>query len=235
MKLPLLCTGALLSSNIFTAQAVFGAPMIHQCPMNGTNPVEIPVGKNVGGSTNVTIAISTTCTLCMLVRLSTLTGNLSSLSLQDWNMVPVARSYLNYTWENVAGPYVDKLKITCGISNCTLSIPHLADIPSPSHFFLLATNRRVTTKEKVARFLEQVTFGPTLDDINKFDISSNLNNQFANWVNQQMDPSIVAATYHREYFRARVDNFMYKARFVCFLSHISIYYSIRTVDNVVYI
>ena len=123
-------------------------------------------------------------------------------------MVPVARSYLNYSWENVAGPYVDKLKITCGVSNCTLNIPHLTNGISPSHFVLLSTNIQVSTKEKVARFLEQVTFGPTLDDINKFDTSGlNLNNQFANWVKQQMDPSIVAATYHRAYFRARVDNY----------------------------
>ena len=167
----------------------------------------------MGGSTNVTIAMSPSCTLCMLVRISSLTGNLSSLSMQDWNMVPVARSYLNYSWENVAGPYVDKLKISCGSSNCTLTIPQLADVPSPAHYVLLATNRQVTTKEKVARFLEQVTFGPTLEDINKFNVSSSLYTQFTTWVKQQMDPSITAPTYHREYFRARVDNFMSQARY----------------------
>ena len=99
--------------------------------------------------------------------------------MQDWNMVPVARSYLNNSWENVVGPYVDKLKITCGSSNCTLAIPKLAGVPIPSHYVLLATNRQVLTKEKVARFLEQLTFGPTLDDVNKFNISTSLNAQFA--------------------------------------------------------
>ena len=206
MKLHIHSISVLLSSILITTQAVIGAPFLYQCPMNGTNPVEIPVGTNVGGSTNVTIAMSPSCTLCLLVRLSSLTGNLSSLSLQDWNMAPVARSYLNYTWENVAGPYVDKLKIACGDSNCTLNIPHLADVTSPSHFVLLATNLQVSSKEKVARFLEQVTFGPTLDDINTFNTSNNLNNQFAHWMKQQMDPSLVTPTYHREYFRARVDN-----------------------------
>jgi len=131
--------------------------------------------------------------------------------MQDWNLVPVARSYLNNAWENVAGPYADKLKITCGVSNCTLTVPQLAGVPSQAHFVLLSTNRQVSTKEKVARFLEQVTFGTTLDDVNKFNLSRSLNAQFATWVKQQMDSSIVAPTYHREYFRARVDNFMNKA------------------------
>jgi hypothetical protein len=129
-------------------------------------------------------------------------------------MAPVARSYHNYSWENVAGPYVDKLKITCGPSNCTLTIPHLADAPSPSHYVLMATNRQVSPKENVARFLEQVTFGPTLDDVNKFNISASLNSQYAQWVKQQMNVSAVAPTYHREFFRARADNVMEGGRYV---------------------
>lgn len=202
--------GLMLHSMPFT-KAQLASSNLYLCPANGTNPVEIPVGTTVGGTTNVTIAMSPTCTLCMLVRISSLTGNLSSLTMQDWNMVPVARSYLNNSWENVAGPYVDKLKITCGSSNCTLAIPQLAGVPAPSHFVLLATNRQVSTKEKVARFLEQVTFGPTLEDINKFNVSRSLNGQFATWVRQQMDPTITVPTFHREYFRARADNFMGRA------------------------
>jgi len=176
--------------------------------------MEIPVGTTVGGSTNVTIAMSHPCTLCMLVRISTLTGNVSSLSQQDWNMVPVARSYLNYSWEHVAGPYVNKLKIHCQATNCTVNIPHLAGVTPPVHFALLSTNRQVSTKEQVARFLEQVTFGPTLEDIYKFNISSNLKTQFVQWVYQQMNPLMVTPTYHREYFRQRVDNFMYQGMYV---------------------
>ena len=210
----LLFVSTLISYWFFTAQAAIGASQLYTCPTNGTNPIEIPVGNNVGGSTNVTIALSPNCTLCMLVRITTLTGNLSSLNMQDWNMVPVSRSYLNFPWENVAGPYVDTLKITCGAANCTLNIPHLSGVTSPAHYVLLATNRQVSTKEKVARFLEQVTFGPTLDDINKFNTSNSLNIQFATWVKQQMDSSVVPATSHREYFRARVDNQMFKARYV---------------------
>ena len=157
----------------------------------------------------MTIALSSSCTLCMLLRISSLTGNLSSLTMQDWNMVPVARSYLNNAWENVAGPYVDKLQIKCLKSNCTLTIPHLAGVSRPVHFALLATNRQVSTKEKVARFLEQVTFGPTLEDVNKFNTTMSLNSQFVSWVQRQMDPSIIVPTYHRQYFRERVDNFLY--------------------------
>jgi hypothetical protein len=209
MKSWLLLVGTLLSTSFQSVHTAI------QCPANGTNPLEIPVGTNVGGSTNVTIAMSPSCCLCLLVRISSLTGNLSSLSLHDWNMAPVARSYHNNSWENVAGPYVDKLRITCGPSNCTLNIPHLADAPSPSHYVLLGTNRQVSTKEKVARFLEQVTFGPTLDDVNKFNVSASLNNQFAQWVKRQMDTSITAPTYHREFFRARADNYMYEGRYEC--------------------
>jgi hypothetical protein len=188
--------------------------MLYTCPTNGTNHIEVPVGTKVGENTNITIAWSTPCSLCMLVRFTSLTGNISSLSMQDWNIVPVARSYLNNTWENVAGPYVDKLQISCGVSHCTLTIPHLADVTAPVHFALLTTNRQVSTKEQVARFLEQVTFGTTLEDVNQFDVSRSLYGQFATWVQGQMDPSVVTPTYHREYFRARVDN--YHKRFVEF-------------------
>ncbi len=206
-----LLVGILVSNSIITPA---NANVLYACPStNGTNHIKIPIGTNIGDSTNITIALSAPCTLCMLVRFTSLTGNVSSLNMQDWNMVPVARSYLSNTWENVAGPYVDKVKVSCETANCTLSIPHLATSAiSPVHFALLTTNRRVSTKEQVARFLEQVTFGPTRADVDTFDVSKSLNKQFAAWVQGQMDPSIVSPTSHREYFRARVDNVMFNGR-----------------------
>jgi hypothetical protein len=54
-----------------------------------------------------------------------------------------------------------------------------------------------STNDEIARFLEQATFGPTLDDIEKFD-TSNLQLSFANWVKAQQ--TIEPMTSHREYF-----------------------------------
>ena len=204
----------LMNSLMSSANAMMESPTVYSCPTNGTNHLEIPVGTTVGSTTNVTIALSPSCYLCMLVRFTSMTGNRSSLNMQDWNMVPVARSYNNYPWENVAGPYADKLKISCrGISDCSLEIPNVADVHPPVRFALLTTNRQVSTKENVARFLEQVTFGPKLEDINKFNTSLSLNKQFATWVQEQMDPSVINPTLHREYFRSRVDNYVFRGRY----------------------
>jgi hypothetical protein len=59
-----------------------------------------------------------------------------------------------------------------------------------------------STNDEIARFLEQATFGPTLDDIEKFD-TSNLQLSFANWVKAQQ--TIEPMTSHREYFRRRMN------------------------------
>jgi hypothetical protein len=59
-----------------------------------------------------------------------------------------------------------------------------------------------STKDEIARFLEQTTFGQTLADIATFD-TSNLQLAFANWIKTQQ--TTVPLTSHRAYYRRRMN------------------------------
>ena len=65
----------------------------------------------------------------------------------------------------------------------------------------------LSDKATVSRFFQQTTFGPTLDMINSWNYGTNgtntTMNAMASWVESQIGTTPI--TYHREYFRARVD------------------------------
>ena len=113
---------------------------------------------------------------------------------------PIWRSYNARDWEATAGDYSGIKVPGCSGGVCNVSLPLL---PSGSRFQLTSFKTPpYSTRDAIARFLEQATFGPTLDDIEKFDIS-NLDLSFANWVKAQqtMEP----LTSHREYYRRRMN------------------------------
>ena len=113
---------------------------------------------------------------------------------------PVLRSYNARDWEATPGDYSGFKLPRCFGGVCNVTLPLL---PSGSSFQLTSFKRPpYSTKDEIARFLEQATFGPTLDDIEKFD-TSNLQLSFANWVKAQqtMEP----LTSHREYYRRRMN------------------------------
>lgn len=115
--------------------------------------------------------------------------------LSDYNVVPVARSYSNNNWERVAGPYSQSLSVSCPGSNCDLNVPSISGLDN-GKFYLMAFSHSLTTRQRNARFLEQVTFGATTSKLNSFSGS------YANYIKNQMN---ISPTLHRAYFRERVE------------------------------
>ena len=123
-------------------------------------------------------------------------------------VVPVGRSYHQRDWERVAGPY-DNLVFDCSIGNdiCQVIIPEAKSVNQTFH--LSRFEHRLSVKDKIARFLEQATFGTKRDELNDLVNLSNINNDhddlhitFGAWVDNQMNK--ITPTSHREFFRSRV-------------------------------
>ena len=161
------------------------------------------------GSFSRTVQTSTANVLCLLLRVTVApTSNASlnnvsrSSNLADYNIVPVARSYAGYEWEKVAGPYAQDLTVACSSNSCNVNIPSLPNLDE-GKFFLMSFEFNLSDRETVSRFFLQATFGPTLAMINSWNYGTSTLNSMTSWVQNQIlstDP-----TYHREYFRERVD------------------------------
>jgi hypothetical protein len=124
-----------------------------------------------------------------------------------FNIVPVSRSYDNYWWEKVAGPYAEVLMIkNCDSSACDIVIPILENL-APGKFVLMTVVHSLNSKEKVSRFLGQATFGPTMSVINEFGSPTESN--FEQWVHSQID---IEPTYHREFFRENAHSSLYEEK-----------------------
>jgi hypothetical protein len=130
----------------------------------------------------------------------------------DFDIVPVARSYNNQKWERVAGPYAQDLEVS---NCCSLAIPNLNVNNSGSddngRFLLMSFSHNLSEKEEVSRFFQQTTFGPTLDMINLWNYgNSNIQHEMGDWIKKQMDEDIVVPTYHRAFYRQRLDFSFYQ-------------------------
>jgi hypothetical protein len=123
-------------------------------------------------------------------------------NLSDYRIVSVARSYAGYGWERVSGPYAQDLISICSSSTCDLKIPILSNLKE-GRLFLMSFAHSLSQRETVSRFFQQTTFGPNLAMINSWDYSANMTNAMASWIESQM--IMTMPTYHREYFRKRVD------------------------------
>ncbi len=136
----------------------------------------------------------------------------------DYNIVPVARSYNDRNWERVAGPYAqDLITLDC----CSLEIPNLRmkknnNDDDGGKLLLLSFSHELSSKEEVSRFFGHVTFGPTMKMINDWNYGSSSSNddemqiEMAKWLQNQMNDEITNPTYHRVYFRKRLDFSTYK-------------------------
>jgi hypothetical protein len=146
----------------------------------------------------------------------------------DFDIVPVARSYNGGDWERVAGPFAQELSIT---NCCTIDVPtnvYSSDDNDNGRFLLMSFNHELSSdKEVVSRFLQQTTFGPTMDLINSWNYSNSMDNEMFNWVKNQMDPSITAPTYHRSYFRQRTDFSLFRESILLRLPNQILFYNAR--------
>ncbi|MEC7108134.1 MAG: DUF1800 family protein [Verrucomicrobiota bacterium] len=136
-----------------------------------------------------------------------------STNLVDWELV--ARNY-GYNWQNTF-PNTETLgNVNEGLNDYQY---YEKSLDNEKVFFRLSTNSVSSLSDShiISRFLQQATFGPTLDDINNIqNINSNIGtipsnaallNQpytaFKNWISNQVDTSITPISSHRAYFRKR--------------------------------
>ena len=136
-----------------------------------------------------------------------------STNLVDWELV--ARNY-GYNWQNTF-PNTETLgNVNLGLSDYQY---YEKSLDNEKVFFRLSTNSVSSLSDShiISRFLQQATFGPTLDDINNIqNINNNIGtipsnagllNQpytaFKNWISNQVDTSITPISSHRAYFRER--------------------------------
>lgn len=121
-----------------------------------------------------------------------------STNLTDWQSV--ARNF-GTTWQNTF-PHTET------ITNVNGTAMHERNLNHPQVYYRLSTNsvQSLNNTNSISRFLQQTTFGPTLDTITNFlgINNSNLNDSpytdYANWIQTQIDLPI---TSHRAYFRER--------------------------------
>ena len=136
-----------------------------------------------------------------------------STNLVDWELV--ARNY-GYNWQNTF-PNTETLgNVNVGLSDYQY---YEKSLDNEKVFFRLSTNSVSSLSDShiISRFLQQATFGPTLDDINNIqNINSNIGtipsnaallNQpyaaFRNWISEQVNATITPISSHRAYFRER--------------------------------
>lgn len=112
--------------------------------------------------------------------------------------VPVARSYNGYDWEPYSGDFAST-SFTCNDSTCVSSPLPIVPVQRQGgsiEYKVVSYQHSISEENEIARFLEQTTFGPTLDEIKDFPANP------ATWLqNQQSLPM----TSHRQYFRQRAN------------------------------
>ena len=129
--------------------------------------------------------------------------------------VPVGRAYDGNEWERSAGPDVSRIAFSCchhgtGEAHgdiCQVYVPfkagytyHLTRYEDPYPSSALG-DRGVA-----ARFLERSTFGPTPDDVANWDYTNLAGGRsFVDWITDQMSPSKVDVSSHREFYRRRTN------------------------------
>jgi hypothetical protein len=158
------------------------------------------IGKCINIPSNTTIRLPKSFKHEILI-LTRVTGR----GVKELEVVPVGRSYYARKWEAVAGPY-DDVVFDCGIGNglCQVSTPQT--VHADQVFSLSRFEHRLSVRDKIARFLEQVTFGTKRNDLNDLNQSARKNNNnlrktFSSWVDKQINQ--IPPTSHREFFRSR--------------------------------
>jgi hypothetical protein len=130
---------------------------------------------------------------------------------------PVGRSYSGHGWEASSGEF-SHLSWKCNDISCDVDLPLP---PQGSAYQLTSFDTSSTVKhgsrEEIARFLEQTTFGPTLFDIAEILRASNFPQSFAEWIHKQQQE--VPQTSHREMFRKRMNSRMETATYNSAVTH----------------
>ena len=143
--------------------------------------------------------------LCTLVQISP----------DSQSFKPVGRSYAGSAWEAYSGDF-SSLGWSCSGTSCAVTLPAL-EVGAVYQLTTFSTPPTVS-RNVVARFLEQATFGPTRAAIAKLATASNLPQAFAGWIKDQQGTS-VPLTSHRAMFRQRMNAKMETATHIGAVTH----------------
>ncbi len=190
---------SLLTSGLILIPSSSALDTIFSCPDNTTTAFCADIPQN--SSTLLSISKKYELLLLSKVLVDAHEGGTHSI-------VPVGRSYHGFQWDRVPGTYV-RLNYNCSTSIsdgvCSVTLPELSN--ESEKFVLSRFVHKLTRNQKIARFLERVTFGTIRKDLNKLKVLSINNNNnfyetFGHWVHQQIEE--VPPTSHRSFFRRHV-------------------------------
>jgi hypothetical protein len=187
----LLIGGGVAAAFLLTTEDVSATRYMNPAPNNGTVPVTPGAAE---------LALCPEAQLCHLVYVPT--GGAAALRRErrladaDQKGYTLARSYALNEWERSADADVDVpiIYFDCSKSGCRVAIP---SAPGSFHLVTRARERLTTPKEMTARFLNQATFGVTLNEIDSFPASPK------DWITQQLSEPMSS---HRAYYRQRVNS-----------------------------
>jgi hypothetical protein len=119
----------------------------------------------------------------------------------DNSLIPFARSYDGNEWEAAPGPLAINAKdVVCASSSCSILLPALANVGDS--YIMFTKNSSQDDRTRIARFLEQTTFGPRMTEIDDLDDGSWGKVPMAQYMKNQIG---LNATSHREYYRKRAN------------------------------
>jgi len=169
--------------------AAQGQVATYACPAAGTSTI-LPISSSTESTTIRLPKVSNPNGQCILIRRSAVDGT---------RRAHIARSYADRQWERVAGLFA---KSTSGVAvNCDAGGMYECDVTLPAlqegeEFVLESHDTAPSSSEnEAARFLEQATFGGSLQDIQSLVSTGN---DFHSWLNDQINvkpPSSIRAFY----------------------------------------
>eukprot|EP00586_Coscinodiscus_wailesii_P017163 CAMPEP_0172518280 /NCGR_PEP_ID=MMETSP1066-20121228/290722_1 /TAXON_ID=671091 /ORGANISM="Coscinodiscus wailesii, Strain CCMP2513" /LENGTH=2420 /DNA_ID=CAMNT_0013300633 /DNA_START=56 /DNA_END=7314 /DNA_ORIENTATION=- len=183
----------------------------YACPDLNEDPVVMPAESGLFFTRRVKKSQSDV--LCILVRVTPTSPSVDADNISrrsntdDFNIVPVARSYSAFDWERVAGPYAQDLQVTgCSLDVCALEIPNLPNLNDGKFILMSFSHSLGSQEEQVSRFYHRTSFGPTKSLIESWNYSaSSLDSEMVSWVTKQMDEDQTPMNSHRAYFRRNID------------------------------
>lgn len=176
-----------------STDAAEGQVATYPCPSAGTSTI-LPISSTTGPTTIRLPKVSNPNGLCILLR----------TAADSTRRAHVARSYADRQWERVAGVFSHPksgVAIDCeagGAHECDVTIPALQE----DEVYVLESHDTPQSppKNEAARFLEQATFGGSLEDIQSLAATEN---DFHAWVDDQINTKPMSSI--RAFYRSHTN------------------------------
>ena len=166
----------------------------YPCPAAGSSTI-LPISTTTDSTTIRVPKVSNPNGLCILLRRSSADGT---------RRAHVARSYADKQWERAAGLFAKAnsgVTVDCnagGVHECDITLPILKE----GEEFVLESHDTtpISSENEAARFLEQATFGGSLQDIQSLVSTGN---DYHSWLNDQIN--VKPPSSHRAFYRSHTN------------------------------